>query len=111
MLLLRKWAQTHPIIRQRSVRVRLACWGGSRMAEHTVKVKLPKSLEVHSTVRLPKNLEVQSKDLEVVVRSYGNIIGTLKISKGSLDWRDARTRSRTCWAGRSSPGWRWTTAR
>ena len=60
------------------------------MAEHTVKVKLPKTLEVHSTVKLPKNLEVQSKDLEIVVRSYGNIIGTLKISKGSLDWRDAK---------------------
>ena len=60
------------------------------MAEHTVKVKLPKSLEVHSAVKLPKNLEVQSKDLEIVVRSYGNIIGTLKISKVSLDWRDAK---------------------
>src|SRR6266542_2185410 len=79
MLLLRKRAQTHPIIRQRGPQY--ACvgvLGWNCMAEHTVKVKLP------------KNLEVQSKDLEVVVRSYGNIIGRLKISKGSLDWRDAK---------------------
>ena len=47
------------------------------MAEHTVKVKLP------------RRVEVLSKDLEVEVRSDGDFIGTLKISKGSLDWRDA----------------------
>jgi hypothetical protein len=47
------------------------------MAEHMVKVKLP------------RRLEVLSKDLEVQVTSDGNNMGTLKISKGSLDWRDA----------------------
>ena len=47
------------------------------MAEHAVKVKLP------------RQVEVLSKDLEVEVRSDGDFIGTLKISKGSLDWRDA----------------------
>lgn len=47
------------------------------MAEHMVKVKLPKRVEVFS------------KDLEVQVKSDARIIGTLKISKGSLDWRDA----------------------
>jgi len=47
------------------------------MAEHTVKVKLP------------RRVEVLSKDLEVEVRSDGDFFGTLKISKGSLDWRDA----------------------
>ncbi len=47
------------------------------MAEHIVKVKLP------------KRVEVLSKDLEVEVRSNRRFIGTLKISKGSLDWRDA----------------------
>lgn len=47
------------------------------MAEHTVKVKLP------------RRVEVLSKDLEVEVRSNGRFVGTLKISKGSLDWRDA----------------------
>ena len=47
------------------------------MAEHMVKVKLP------------RRVEVLSKDLEVQVKSDGHTIGTLKISKGSLDWRDA----------------------
>jgi hypothetical protein len=47
------------------------------MAEHMVKVKLP------------RRVEVLSKDLEVQVKSDGYTIGTLKISKGSLDWRDA----------------------
>jgi len=46
------------------------------MAEHMVKVKLP------------RRVEVLSKDLEVQVKSNGHTIGTLKISKGSLDWRD-----------------------
>lgn len=50
------------------------------MAEHVVKVKLP------------RRVEVLSKDLEVQVKSNGNTIGTLKISKGSLDWRDASDR-------------------
>jgi hypothetical protein len=50
------------------------------MAEHIVKVKLP------------KRVEVLSKDLEVEVRSNGRLVGTLKISKGSLDWRDAADR-------------------
>jgi hypothetical protein len=49
----------------------------SNMAEHMVKVKLP------------SRVEVLSKDLEVEVRSNGRLVGTLKISKGSLDWRDA----------------------
>jgi hypothetical protein len=47
------------------------------MADHIVKVKLP------------RRVEVLSKDLEVEVRSNGDFIGTLKVSKGSLDWRDA----------------------
>jgi len=47
------------------------------MAEHTVKVKLP------------KRVEVLGKDLEVSVARNGRRIGTLKISKGSLDWRGA----------------------
>jgi len=47
------------------------------MAQHSVKVKLPKRVEIFS------------KDLEVQVRSNGSTVGTLKISKGSLDWRDA----------------------
>jgi hypothetical protein len=51
------------------------------MAEHTVKV------------RLPKRVEVFSKDLDVEVRRNGSIIGNLKISKGSLDWRDVSDRN------------------
>ena len=51
------------------------------MAEHTVKV------------RLPKRVEVFSKDLDVEVKRNGNIIGNLKISKGSLDWRDVSDRN------------------
>jgi hypothetical protein len=47
------------------------------MAEHSVKV------------RLPKRIDILSKDLEVQVKSNGKILGTLKISKGSLDWKDA----------------------
>jgi len=47
------------------------------MAAHIVKVKLP------------RRVELLSKDLEVEVRSNGRLVGTLKISKGSLDWRDA----------------------
>jgi len=47
------------------------------VAKHTVRVKLP------------KHVEIDGKDLEVQVKSNGRTIGTLKISKGSLDWRDA----------------------
>jgi hypothetical protein len=47
------------------------------MAEHVVRVKVP------------MRVEVLSKDLEVQVKGDGHVIGTLKISKGSLDWRDA----------------------
>jgi len=46
------------------------------MAEHIIEVKLP------------RRVEVLSKDLEVQVKSNGSTMGTLKISKGSLDWRD-----------------------
>jgi hypothetical protein len=47
------------------------------MAEHIVKVKIP------------QRVEVLSKDLEVQVIRNGRRLGTLKISRGSLDWRDA----------------------
>jgi len=47
------------------------------MAQHILKV------------RLPRRVEVLSKDLEVQVKRNGSTAGTLKVSKGSLDWRDA----------------------
>lgn len=38
--------------------------------------------------RKPRSLEVTSKDIEVAVYNGSNRLGTLKISKGTLDWRD-----------------------
>jgi hypothetical protein len=54
------------------------------MALHTVKVKLP------------RRVEVLSKDLEVQVRSNGRFVGTLKISKGSLDLEGCRRSVLSC---------------
>ena len=34
-------------------------------------------------------LELTSKDIEIVVFSGTRRLGTLKVSKGSLDWRDS----------------------
>jgi hypothetical protein len=37
-------------------------------------------------------LELTSKDIEIVVFSNKERMGTLKVSKGSLDWRDKKDR-------------------
>jgi len=42
----------------------------------------------HDLVLNAGRLNVTSKDIEIVVRSRKSRLGTLKISKGSLDWRD-----------------------
>jgi hypothetical protein len=37
-------------------------------------------------------LELTSKDIEIVVFNNKERMGTLKVSKGSLDWRDKKDR-------------------
>jgi hypothetical protein len=42
------------------------------------------SHEIHLVI--PKSIEVVNKDVEVVVRENDRKLGTLRISKGSIDW-------------------------
>ena len=37
-------------------------------------------------LRIPRQIEVQNTDIEVDVYSNDSKLGTLKISKGSIDW-------------------------
>ncbi|HWX53906.1 MAG TPA: hypothetical protein VN176_04870 [Verrucomicrobiae bacterium] len=48
------------------------------MAEHSV------------TLRIPNNVDVVNRDIEFRVTQDGNFFGTLKISKGSLDWKPGK---------------------
>ena len=43
----------------------------------------------HRLVLNAARLELTSKDIEIVVFSGQRRLGTLKVSKGSLDWRDS----------------------
>lgn len=52
--------------------------GNESMAEHSV------------TLKIPSNLEVVNRDIEFRVMRNGNFFGTLKISKGSLDWKPTK---------------------
>ena len=40
---------------------------------------------------IPQWVEIQSKDLFVKVYSDGKLFGTLKVSKGSIDWSPAKS--------------------
>jgi hypothetical protein len=42
----------------------------------------------HKRVLNAGRLELTSKDIEILVFSRKERLGTLKVSKGSLDWRD-----------------------
>ena len=43
----------------------------------------------HRLVLNAAQLELTSKDIEIIVFSGKRRLGTLKVSKGSLDWRDS----------------------
>jgi hypothetical protein len=49
------------------------------MAEHYLEFNIPQWVEIHS------------KDLFVKVYSDGKLFGTLKVSKGSIDWSPAKS--------------------
>jgi hypothetical protein len=38
-------------------------------------------------VKLSKRIEVLNSDVEIVVKKDGSVLGTLTLSKGSIDWR------------------------
>ena len=44
------------------------------------------------TFTIPKRTIVENADVEFDVREGGEKIGTLQVSKGSLEWRDANDR-------------------
>jgi hypothetical protein len=44
-------------------------------------------LEHKVTLSIPKAIEIESKDIIVEVRTDGDLLGELRISRGSVDWR------------------------
>lgn len=44
-------------------------------------------------LKLPKAVDVQSSDVVVVVRKDGERLGTLTISRGTIDWRPRNAKS------------------
>ena len=45
-------------------------------------------------LKIPKAIEVVNKDIEVVVYEDDKRLGTLRISKGSIDWTPAKGQAR-----------------
>ena len=44
----------------------------------------------HDIAMTVPDLEVRNKDVEIAVRSDDELLGTLKVSRGSIDWFPAK---------------------
>lgn len=52
-------------------------------------------------LKIPQRIEVVNKDIEVVVYEDGKVLGRVRISRGSIDWRPA--------SGKRARHMRWST--